>query len=57
MATGEFEHKTKNAGGIKANSALIAEYTNVTISDLFNHVGIATAMSINTIKLQDLKNI
>lgn len=57
MATGEFEHKTKNAGGIKANSALIAEYTNVTISDLFNHIGIATAMSINTIKLQDLKNI
>lgn len=47
MATGEFEHKTKNAGGIKANSALIAEYTNVTISDLFNHVGIATYSNSN----------
>lgn len=38
MTTEEFEHKIKNTGDIKANSALITEYTNV---------GITTAMFIN----------
>lgn len=48
MTTEELEHKIKNTEDIKVNSVLITEYTNI---------GITTAMFINTIKLQYLKNI